>query len=237
VVVAQPAPVKVAVPKLSPEQEALRERRRRLFDMVRKGKLEPLLPFWAKYKDDLGELRVQDGEGEGRGMSLLALASSSGQEDVVQWLLEDVRADPTEPAVVDSKRTAYDVASTKDVRNVFRRCAHANAEWWDWTGAAHVPSGLTEEMEAEQGKRKTERRKGMKEKAKEREKLRAEKEPEDDEVQVPVVQVPAAPSSGPQRLGGAGARQTDNLAGLTPEMRARIERERRARAAEARLRG
>ena len=222
---------------MTPEQEAFRERRKRFFDMIRKGKVEPLLPFWEKYKDQLGELKVQDSEGEGRGLTMLALASSSGHEEVVRWLLEDVRVDPTEPIAEDSKKTEYDVASTKGVRNVFRRCAHNNAEWWDWTGDAHVPSGLTEEMEAEQGKRKTERRKGMKEKAKEREKLKAEKETESEpEVSVPAVPIPAAPSSGPQRLGGAGARP-DNLAGLTPEMRARIERERRARAAEARLRG
>ena len=40
--------------------------------------------------------------------------------------------------------------------------------------------------------------------------------------------------TGPQKLGGAPT-ATQGLAGLTPEMRAKIERERRARAAEARM--
>ena len=48
--------------------------------------------------------------------------------------------------------------------------------------------------------------------------------------------------TGPQKLGGPLAGKTigvsnPGLDGMSPEMRARIERERRARAAEARLRG
>jgi hypothetical protein len=40
---------------------------------------------------------------------------------------------------------------------------------------------------------------------------------------------------GPRKLGGASG-SAEGVAGLTPEMRAKVERERRARAAEARLR-
>ncbi|KAF8757760.1 Ankyrin repeat and zinc finger [Rhizoctonia solani] len=48
----------------------------------------------------------------------------------------------------------------------------------------------------------------------------------------------STPTTGPQKLGGSGGTSGANsMAGLTPEMRAKIERERRARAAEARLAG
>jgi len=55
----------------------------------------------------------------------------------------------------------------------------------------------------------------------------------DVDVDVPVMEPPtrSKPNNAPRRLGGS----TDAVTGLTPEMRANVERERRARAAEKRL--
>jgi hypothetical protein len=184
--------------------------------MVRKGKLEVIKPFWEKYSSEFDA-------------AVLGLAAREGQEEVLRWMLEDVKLDPTVP--IEGKR-AYDLASTKGTRNVFRKVAFNHPDLWDWT-AAHVPSGLSEEQEAEQEKKKAERRKGLKDKAKEREKDKAskvvevEKEPE-------VVPVRQGPSVGPQKLGGRPGGE-GSLAGLSTDMRATIERERRARAAEARF--
>jgi hypothetical protein len=248
-------PVKEAPPKLSPEEEAFRERRRRVMEMVRKGRMEPLAPFWEKYGAALGgvDAKAESWVEEGQGQTLLMVAAQAGQEDVVRWLLEDQRADPTvvfvadgTPAVSDDEdqkpaprgRTAYDLASTKGVRNIFRRLAHDHPEWYDWIGAGHVPSGLSEEKEQEQDKKRVERRKGLKEKLKEREAKRAAEQeamPEPEVVE-PVQPVPST-RTGPQKLGGGKPHSDSGLAGLTPEMRARIERERRARAAEARMAG
>jgi hypothetical protein len=254
-------------PKLSSEEESYRERRNRLVDMVRKGRMEPLQAFWAKHGETFGGVDgvVEEWAEEGSGMTLLMIASQAGQEDVTRWLLEDLRADPTltlgggggdevkEADEQDSSadaptstttttttkgrgRTAYDLTASKPVRNVFRRLAHDHPEWHDWIGAAHVPSGLSEEKELEQEKKKADRRKGMREKAKERE----AKRPAEVAAPEPVVAAPtpAKPLTGPQKLGGGRpGGDTSSLAGLTPEMRQRIERERRARAAEARLTG
>jgi hypothetical protein len=216
--------------------------------MVRKGRLEPLVAFWDKHKDAFGgvDARMEEWVDDGMGATLLMVAAQSGQEAVVKWLLDDLRADPTLPMEVTrnngevSARTAYDLASNREVRNVFRRLAHANPAWHDWIGAAHVPSGLSEEQEQEQEKKKADRRKGLREKAKEREAKRAA------EVVVPSPQPPAPVAAqptqpaktGPQKLGGGrpGGAET-GMVGLTAEMRAKIERERRARAAEARLLG
>lgn len=245
-------------PKLSAEEESYRERRNRLVDMVRKGRLEPLQVFWEKQRESFEgvDKPVEEWADEGNGMTLLMIASQAGQEEVTRWLLEDLRADPTLPVGGSSTpeevpeadeadgtstptkgrgRTAYDLTASKAVRNVFRRLAHDHPEWHDWIGRAHVPSGLSEEKEQEQEKKKADRRKGMREKAKEREAKRpVEVAPE------PVVVAPtsAKPLTGPQKLGGGRpGGDTSSLAGLTPEMRQRIERERRARAAEARLTG
>ncbi len=245
--------------KLAPEEEAYRDRRRRLVDMVRKGRLEPLAALWSKLAAAFGgvDARMEEWLEDGAGLTLLMIAAQAGQEGVVRWLLDAQRADPTvalenvKRAVGNgdgaetpvngataavSRRTAYDFASTKEVRSVFRRMAHDQPALWDWIGAAHVPSGLSEEQEQEQERKKADRRKGLREKAKEREAKRAAENPVPEAV--PEVAPQVAVGKGPQRLGGGKAGGAEGgLVGLTPEMRAKIERERRARAAEARLGG
>jgi hypothetical protein len=163
-----------------------------------------------------------------------------GEEDIIRFFLEEARVDPTIP--IDGKR-AYDLCSTKGARNVFRRVRFDHGDWWDWD-AGHVPVGLSEEAEARQDERKAERRRGLREKMKEREKAKTEAEAQaqgqemEQEKETGSAQggfaqlgLPTS-SSGPQKLGGRG---TEGLAGMSGDMRMKIERERRARAAEARF--
>ncbi|EPQ56392.1 hypothetical protein GLOTRDRAFT_138131 [Gloeophyllum trabeum ATCC 11539] len=252
-----PAPEKPTRPKLSKEEEALRDKWERLVEMVTKGRLEPLKGFWQREGANLGGVDVLIPEFVGERRTLLQLATQTGQEEVTQWLLEEAHADPTvevpsveghedgetkedegSSAKARSRRTAYDLARTKEVRNVFRRCAAAHPDWWDWLVAAHVPSVLTQEMEEEQEEKKKVRRKGLKDKLRERQAKEKEREVESPPPLPAEPQVAQAPRSqdttGPRKLGGA-AGAVDGIAGLTPEMRAKVERERRARAAEARL--
>jgi len=274
----EPKPKTPAVPKLTKEEEAKREKYRRILEMIRKGRLDSLKTFWEK-ESALFALVVDSatdappvidtrlpswlddpGEPGGAGETFLQIASSAGQDEVVKWLLEDLRADPritlpsshSLPATQDEQeaiadtpnpvaltsKTAYDAASNKASRDVFRRCAWSHPDWWDWLGAARVPSTLSPQMEEEQDKKKDVRRKGMRERAKEREAARAKQEAETIVEKPPAVVTPV-PKHGPQKLGGiSGAtKERQSVAGLTPEMRATIERERRARAAEARLGG
>ncbi|KAF9447512.1 hypothetical protein P691DRAFT_802247 [Macrolepiota fuliginosa MF-IS2] len=258
-------------PKLTKEEEVLKDKWLRVLDMVSRDRLEAFKSFWERDADALGGVNasipefvsVDSGVVSRRAGTLLQVAAVSGSEDVVKWLLEEKDADPTLPILSSSreddkdvkkeengeedeggavplkpggKRTAYDLIKTKAVRDIFRRCAATYPDKWDWLGAARVPSGLSKEMEDEREEKKKVRRKGLKDKVKEREREAAAKkgvvepEPEPKPVSVPKQESPA----GPRRLGGvAGA--SDGVAGLTPEMRARVERERRARAAEARL--
>ncbi|PPQ94639.1 hypothetical protein CVT25_009370 [Psilocybe cyanescens] len=263
--VVQPAPEKPKQPKLSKEEEAFREKWSRLLEMVNKGRLEPLKVFLDREGETLGgvDARIPEWAGEKRA-TVLQLAVQGGHEELVRWLLEEARADPTIPVpspkagdVQDdeeegnksdsdgprkvppgSRRTAYDLSRTKPIRDIFRRCAAAHPDWWDWFGAARVPSALSQEMEEERDEKKKVRRKGLKDRVKERE--AKEKEKEKDRPKTPPVESkpPVNPSSNStsQRLGG-GSGAAEGTAGLTPEMRAKVERERRARAAEARLKG
>ncbi|EJU03628.1 hypothetical protein DACRYDRAFT_99219 [Dacryopinax primogenitus] len=274
-----PPPPKPAAPKLTKEEEAERDRWRRLINMARKGRVEPLKAFWEREGPAMGgvDVSIPEWAEDSRGLkSLLQVACSAGQEEVVQWLLEDQHADPTiavpsgvsvaprkeedededdegrptTPAVAGTRRAAYDLATTRAVRNVFRRLAYSQPTAWDWLGAARVPSALSPHMEAVKEGKKAVRRKALKDRLqareKEREAERAKQEAEDrarlarekEEDARRRANEPALARTGPNKLGGASANgPKDGLAGLTPEMRARIERERRARAAEARLRG
>ena len=101
-----------------------------------------------------------------------------------------------------------------------------------------MPSVLSAEMEEGRDEKKKARRKGLKDKLKEREAREKEREPATPSPPLPSAPEPQRPkasiSNGPRKLGGASG-GAESVAGLTTEMRAKIERERRARAAEARL--
>ncbi|KAJ7636063.1 hypothetical protein DFH06DRAFT_1002917 [Mycena polygramma] len=241
-----PAPEKPKPVKLSKEEELFREKWSRLIEMVSKGRLDPLKSFWEREGDNLGgvDAPIPEWAGEKRA-TLLQVAAGAGHEDVTGWLLETLHADPTidvplakageqedndsgdasdtPKAPKGSRRTAYDIARTRAVRDVFRRCAGAHPEWWDWFGAARVPSALSKEMEEEREEKKKVRRKGLKDKVKEREgKAKPTPEPEPERfTPEPKIRDPTAP----RKLGGASG-AAEGIAGLTPEMRARVERER-----------
>jgi hypothetical protein len=272
-----PAPAR---PTLTDQQMELRVKWLRALDMVQRGKVDTLKAFLDKESIFLGGMDARvpawmgfdaggdDAEERARGRTLLMAAAAAKQEEVIRWLLEDARADPTLDVVgaaagldVDAansdaeadldaqapapsgRRTAYDLARATEARAVFRRCAGAHPDWWDWLGTgpggARVPSALTREMEEGRDEKKKARRKGLKDKIRERE---TQQKTGGSANEPPALAPPASTrptvihedKAGPQRLGGS-ATAGEGLAGLTPEMRAKVERERRARAAEARL--
>ena len=248
-------PAQPQLPKLTKEEEMLKDKWERVLEMISKGRLEPLKPFWEKEHMNLVggggdgiDIRVPRVAGEHQGQTILQVAASSGQEEVVRWLLEEKDADPTIGVPLESfsvdvdgtapskRRTAYDVASTKEVRNVFRRCAGSHPNRWDWFGAGRVPSALTADQEEQRDEKKKVRRKGLKDKIKEREARQPTPEPE-PEPEVETKKMAGAfqeEKTGPRKLGGTTG-DSKAVLGLTPEMRAKLERERRARAAEARM--
>ncbi|PSR90572.1 hypothetical protein PHLCEN_2v4865 [Hermanssonia centrifuga] len=272
-----PSPALPQAPKLSPEELArkevervVREKWTRVLEMVGKGRLDTIKTFWARESESLGgvDVRIPEGVDDADGKTILMVAVRMGQEDIVQWLLEEAHADPTidvlqrdsDPPTIDgvqddededdlakpvlggTRRTAYDLARSREVRNVFRRCAADHPDWWDWlgveNGGARVPSILSKEMEEGREEKKKVRRKGLKDRVKEREAKEKERAPSpsfvvEEPSKVEKVRIKET-VEGPRKLGGsAGA--SEGVAGLTPEMRAKVERERRARAAEARM--
>ncbi|KAI6044255.1 hypothetical protein EDC04DRAFT_2643746 [Pisolithus marmoratus] len=243
--------------RLTKEEEIYREKWSRLLDMITKGRFDPLKSFWEREAESIGGVNVAIPEWTSdRRASLLQVAAQSGHEEIVRWLLYDLRADPTIPVsarwtkaddaggesdtsdMPSSRRTAYDLARSRAVRDVLRRCAADHPDWWDWFGAARVPSGLSKEKEDERDDKRKQRRKGLKERMREREAnemLRSKVAEEASGVMTPEpLKTQLESHDGPQRLGGSSG-AADGVMGLTAEMKAKVERERRARAAEARL--
>ncbi|TKY85541.1 hypothetical protein EX895_005703 [Sporisorium graminicola] len=237
------------------------------------GKIDTRLPDWL-LEQEVAEAGASAPASKLIPCTLLQLAAESGSEAVTRFLLVDKHADPTlaaerlgdlrkrfaEPsataqaqeAPVDSfHRTAYDLCSTKEVRNVFRKMMAEHPDHFDWggmsAGGARVPSALTEEMQDNQVAKQKDRRAALREKARERAIKAAEKSTsstsasqEEERVQSAAQQQKSSHHS-TNRLGGSNTtprallQQRDEQQGLTPEMRARIEREKRARAAEERM--
>ncbi|KAG2070226.1 hypothetical protein BDR04DRAFT_1100455 [Suillus decipiens] len=258
------APEKAKPQRLTKEEEAYREKWSRLLDMITKGRSEPLKSFWEREGASLGGVDALIPEWTGdRRASLLQVAVQSGQEDVTRWLLYELHANPTiiapssgvhqedntanesdssNPPTLQgagSRRTAYDLARTRAIRDVFRQCAGDHPDWWDWFGAARVPSTFNKEKEEAKDEKKKQRKKGLKEKMREREVREREREGKQPDIGDEQVETKSEPRSqdptAPRKLGGSSG-AADSVMGLTVELRAKVERERRARAAEARLR-
>lgn len=236
-------------PKRDADEAARRERWERLVAMVRKGKVETLVQFLARHEATLLDGAIdaplplwwRRGEMRGHGTivpaTLLQLAAAADQPEVVHYLLVERRANPTLPATrVPSEgaeaalpptahRTAYDLCPGRATRAVFRRLMAEQPTWWPWddmASGARVPSALTSEMEEAQASKSRTRRAAMRDKLRERE----------AKTGAPAVaEPPEAPPPQPPRA----ARNVPLDAGLSDEMRRRIEREKRARAAEARI--
>ncbi|KAL8278610.1 hypothetical protein RQP46_008902 [Phenoliferia psychrophenolica] len=164
---------------------------------------------------------------------------------------------PPPPPTPTRSMTPYELAPSRATRNVFRLLTTSNPDWWDWTGTGpagcRVPSGLTEDQEESREQKTRDRRGKMREKLKEREGVREERERAEKEEQERIEKAEKErieeelrrkggsriEKKGPQRLGGGPPRaivnREMNEAGLTDEQRMRVQREQRARAAEARF--
>ncbi|SJX65017.1 related to VMS1-component of a Cdc48p-complex involved in protein quality control [Sporisorium reilianum f. sp. reilianum] len=238
------------------------------------GKIDTRLPDWA-LEQEATEAGASAPASRLIPCTLLQLAAESGSDAVTRYLLEDKHADPTiaaerlgdvrkrlaESSAADQAqdasvelphRTAYDLCSTKEVRNVFRRMMAEHPDQFDWggmsTGGARVPSALTEEMQDNQSAKQKDRRAALREKARERANKAAEKSAsstsasqEEEQAATAAQEQLKSSHHSTNRLGGSNTaprallQQRDEQQGLTPEMRARIEREKRARAAEERM--
>lgn len=224
-------PAKVTPPKPSKEEETAALHTSQLQALIRRSKAPAVLSYLSSNSLSANYLfHPPTSHANHHAPTPLHLASSVNSPIVVLALLTKAGADPTAPN--GERKVAFEVAGDRATRDAFREARfELGEEKWDWS-ATHVPPALSkaevekrnqrEKVEAE--KVEAQRRKG------EEERLRKEG---------PKVEDASAGRKGGKVLGAvektAEERRAEDARGMTPEIRMRLERERRARAAEERM--
>ena len=222
-------PVVEAKVKPSKEEEAANLHTTQLQALIRRSKVPALLSYLVKNSLTPNfRFHPPSTQTNHHAPTPLHLASSINNPAVVLALLTRAGGDPS--GINFDGKTAFDLAGERGTRDAFRVArSELGEEKWNWN-AAHIPAPLSkaeadqrdEDERAEAGRAELERRKA--------EEVRLRNE-------VKVV------DHGSKKIGrGVGAvektaeeRREEDGRGMTPQMRMMVERERRARAVEARL--
>lgn len=227
-------PAKVTVNKLSKEEENALFHTSQLQALIRRSKVPAILGYLSNNSipPDF-TFYPASAQANHHAPTPLHLAASINSPAVVLALLSKGGADPTTPN--SEGHPAFDLAGDRATRDAFRVArSELGDDRWDWH-TAHCPSALTKAEAEQRGER--ERADAEREET-ERRRLEVEKLGTESST------AHAAQGAGKKVSGKAlglgpktGAEKREEEArGLTPEMRTRLERERRARAAEERMR-
>ncbi|KAJ9652786.1 hypothetical protein H2198_007968 [Neophaeococcomyces mojaviensis] len=226
---------KPALAKATPEQEEALLHTSQLQNLIRRSKAPGILLYLKKNNISANFPFYPSDQGSNHhAPTPLHLAASSNAVAVVTALLTKADADPT---ITNAEgKTPCDIAGNSKTHDAFRVARHVLGEnTFDWS-KAHVPSPLSpEEAEAKAKREQTEATTAEAERRKaDLEKISQEEE----ERKVGKIEKKAGTG---KTLNGAPPekswvdKQEEQTRGMTPEMRMRLERERRARAAEARM--
>lgn len=223
---------KPSPPKLSKEEEAAQFHTSQLQALIRRSKAPGLLIYLTKNElsPDFPFFPPTDHH---HAPTPLHLSASTNSPALVQALLTKAKANPT--VNNDDGKTAYDVAGDSATRDAFRVARKQLGETaWDWS-AAHIPSGMTQEEadhKAQSEKAASDAAEARRRKA-DLEKIAKEEEARNLGRIERKAGAGKSLAAGPEKT--AQERREEEARGLTPEMRMRLERERRARAAEERM--
>ncbi|KAI1635835.1 hypothetical protein F4809DRAFT_612080 [Biscogniauxia mediterranea] len=225
-------PSKPATPRLTEEEETALLHTTQLQAFIRRSKLPALLSY-LKTNDLAPDFPFQprDTQQNHHALTPLHLAASLNSAPLVAGLLVKAGADPTR--LNDEGKTPFELVGDRPTRDAFRVArGELGEDKWDWD-AARVPPAMTR-AEAE-GRDARERAESERKEAERRraEELRLEREG-------PKVSS-SSKGDGKRLLDGgkqksAQERREEEARGMTPEQRMKLDRERRARAAEERFR-
>lgn len=224
------------VSKRSEEEETAILHTTQIQALIRRSKLPAVLSY-LKTNDLPPDFRFHpsDSQQNYHASTPLHLAASLNSPTIVSGLLVKAGASPL--VLNGDGKPPFDIAGDRATRDAFRVSRSAIGESkWDWE-ASHVPSGMTQsEADDRDAKERQE------ETRKEEERRIAEAERLKHEGPKIVDPGPLGKAAGRGRALALGAvqktaqeKREEETRGLTPEMRARLERERRARAAEERI--
>ncbi|EAS30687.3 C2H2 finger and ankyrin domain-containing protein [Coccidioides immitis RS] len=217
-------------PKISKEEEAAILHTSQIQVLIRRSKVPALLSYLANNTIPASfKFHSSASQPIHRCPTPLHLAASSSAPAIVIALLTKAGADPT--ILNGEERPAFDLAGDRPTRDAFRIARHEIGEAsWDWE-AAHVPPPISKEEVDCQADR--DRRAAEKAEAQRREEALERIKQEDAKG---TTQRKRAARTLAPREKTASEKREEEMRGMTPEMRMRLERERRARAAEDRMR-
>jgi hypothetical protein len=216
--------------KPSPEEEAAMMHTTQIASLIRRSKVPGLLKYLSSNVIPSNFEFVPQSQYH-HAPTPLHLAASVNSAPVVSALLTKADANPT--LLNEDGKTPFELAGERSTRDAFRMARGELGEGrWDWD-AARVPSALSK---AEVDSREAQDRKAKEDAdAKEKERRRVEVERlRREEEEKPWKNRGKGRSMGTLEKTASEKREEESR-GMTAEMRARLERERRARAAEERL--
>lgn len=223
---------KSQVPKLSKEEEAAQFHTSQLQALIRRSRAPGVLLHLTK--NELSpNFTFYPPADHHHAPTPLHLSASTNSPALVLALLTKANADPT--IKNEDGKTAYDMAGDVKTRDAFRVARHQLGETvFDWS-QAHVPSPLSQEevdAKAKQEKASVDAAEAQRRKA-ELEQIRQEEERRNVGRMERKAGTGQTLASAAEKTGAE--KREEEVRGLTPEMRMRLERERRARAAEERI--
>ena len=230
---------KPTTPELTPEESQNLHHTTQLTTLIRRSKAPATMLYLAKHALP-STFPFHPASEHHHAPNPLHLASSTGSAALTTALLVQGAADPTQQNT--RGQTAYDIAANNEVRDAFRVArATLGESRFDWD-AARVPSALSAAAVAERREREkldAERAEGER-RTLELDRLRREEEERRTAA--------AAAAGGMEKRAGAGRslvvdvektgaeRREEETRGLSRDAQVKLERERRARAAEERMR-
>lgn len=219
-------------PKLSKEEKAALLHTSQLQALIRRSKVPALMSYITNNSIPSSfTFTPADSPQNFRCPTPLHLAANLDAPAVVTALLTKAGSDPT--AVNNEGRTPFELTGDRATRDAFRIARHDLGESkWDWE-AAKVPSAVSK---ADADSRAEKERKAAAEEESARRKASLDRLKREEAEKAAR---PRTTKSGGRTVGAveksAAERRDEETRGMTPEMRMRLERERRARAAEERF--
>lgn len=222
--------------QLSPEEQEASHHTSQLIALIRRSKAPALLTYLTKHSLPASFLFYPP-QPHHHAPTPLHLAASNNSSPLVSALLTKAGADPT--VVNGEGKVAFDLAgnmTTRDAFRVARGVIEAEGRYrWEWH-RSHIPNPLTQSQADERLQREKSSKEASENERRAAELDRIQKEEEN------------AKANRMERKGGTGKtlgavvekteteKREEETRGMTSEMRTRLERERRARAAEERIR-
>ncbi|TGO63403.1 hypothetical protein BCON_0013g00490 [Botryotinia convoluta] len=226
--------------KLTEEEETALLHTSQLQSLIRRSKLPALLSY-LQTNSVSPNFHFQPEEQNYHAPTPLHLAASLNSKLLVEGLLLKGNADPT--INNGDGKTAFELCGERSTRDAFRVCRYElpSPKGYTWENS-NVPSGLSREEAGKRDAREKEEesKKKMEEKRLDDERLAKEEEERERERNLKGGGKFSS-RGGKGKIVGAGVqasgqeKRDQEMRDMTPEMKMRVERERRARAAEERM--